>query len=389
MRVLTVVHSLDRGGGIESLLLRFFRTVDKTDLELEVCCLGGHGGTLAHGIEELGVRIWTVAKGRFPTPTVRSFHRELSRRGAYDVVHSHVWQYSGPILTAAARAGTPVRVAHFHSTHAGHNNDLPRRMYDRWMRRMVLRAATGIVACSWDVLRVCFPTCWDRDVRMGVVRLGIPLQAFANAHTRDEVRREFNIAPDAPVIGHVGRFVWQKNHEGLIQIARRVCDRRPEAVFLLVGDGPLHPRIVEMARRANLSSNVLFAGLRSDVPRLLSAMDVFTLPSVAEGFGLVAIEAQAAGLPVVASALGGIKEAVAPAFHGYLREPHDAAELAGAILTLLDEVRADPSLRKRARDFGRQFTIENSVAAMLAAWGRPGAVAPPDPCAWAAPAGVA
>jgi glycosyltransferase involved in cell wall biosynthesis len=114
-------------------------------------------------------------------------------------------------------------------------------------------------------------------------------------------------------------------------------------------------------------------------------MDVLTLPSVREGHPVTLIEGQMAGLPIVASNIPSAYEAVAPAFHDYLRSPHDATGLAEAFLSLADRVRREPALRSRAREFGRKFTVENSRLQMLAAWKVPGVVAPPDPCGWAGP----
>ncbi len=122
-----------------------------------------------------------------------------------------------------------------------------------------------------------------------------------------------------------------------------------------------------------------------DVPRMLSAMDVLTLPSVREGHPVTLIEGQMAGLPIVASNIPSAFEAVAPEFHDYLRDPHDAAGLAEAMLSLSDRVRREPALRERARSFGSQFSVELSRQQMLAAWRYPGAVAPADPCGWAGP----
>jgi glycosyltransferase involved in cell wall biosynthesis len=259
-------------------------------------------------------------------------------------------------------------------------------MYDRMMRRLVVASATGIVGCSWAALRHHHPRAWDLDSRMTVIRNGVSIAEFTGRDGGAEVRSELGIHPDASVFGHVGRFVWQKNHEGLIRIARRVCARRPDARFLLVGDGPLRERVAGLVRDSGLEQAVIFVGLRSDVARLLSAMDLFVLPSVMEAFGLAAVEAQVAGVPVVAADAAGIREAVAPVFHKYLRDPHDAEGFADALLELLEACRRDPSLRAQARAYGARFSIETSCAAMLAAWGVPGVEAPPDPAGWAAPA---
>jgi hypothetical protein len=110
------------------------------------------------------------------------------------------------------------------------------------------------------------------------------------------------IPEDAYVIGHVGRFQEQKNHRFLVNIAERLCDLEPKAVFLLVGDGPLRPEIEELVKVRDLQERVIFVGVRNDVPRIMKgAMDCFVLPSLYEGLPLVLLEAQVAGLHCVVS----------------------------------------------------------------------------------------
>lgn len=381
MRVLTVVYRMDPGGGIETFLMDFFRAVDQSGLDLEVCCTSGEPGGLSAELNALGVQTWCCRQGRNAVSFTRRFRRELKRRGPYDVLHAHTGHYAGPALVAARRWGVPIRLAHYHNVHPGHKGDWSRRLYDRWMKRLVCRAATGIVGCSWASLAAYFPDHWRRDSRMQVIRLGIRTESFPEMGARAEVRRELGIPVDALLVGHIGRFTPVKNHAGLIQAARVVSDRRSDVYFALVGDGVLRPAIGKQVRQSGLDDKVKFTGLRRDIPRLLSAMDISVLPSFAEGFPLSLIEAQCAGLPIVASDILSSREAVAPWFHKYLRAPNDISGLADAILAALHDVVRDPFMRQRARDFGGQFTIDMSVRAMLAAWGYPGVVAPSDPCA--------
>jgi glycosyltransferase involved in cell wall biosynthesis len=116
------------------------------------------------------------------------------------------------------------------------------------------------------------------------------------------VRAQLGIQPDAFVVGHAGRFAEVKNHRFLVEIAGRLCKLEPKAVFLLIGDGPLKPRIEELVRSRGLDKHFIFTGIRRDVPRLMKgAMDCFLLPSLYEGLPMVLLEAQAAGLRCVVS----------------------------------------------------------------------------------------
>lgn len=120
-----------------------------------------------------------------------------------------------------------------------------------------------------------------------------------NPHVRDDIRRKLKINDDTFVIGHVGRFTYQKNHEFLINVFKKVHQKVNDSVLLLIGEGPDEGVIKQKVKELKLNNNVMFLGRRNDVPKLFQAMDCFVLPSRFEGLPIVGIEAQAAGLPCV------------------------------------------------------------------------------------------
>lgn len=384
MRVLNIVHSFDRGGGIETFLLNVFRALDHPRVKIDLCYTGPRAGSLEPEAQELGVNVWGCRWGMDGFRFMRRLRAEMLQRGPYDVVHAHSGHYAAHALRVAQRLGVPRRLAHFHNTRPGHRNDWKRRLYISWVRKMVLKSATDIVGCAWAALEYHLPHRWKTDPRMSVIRYGVPVEQFIDADRREAIRAEFKIPNDAPIIAHIGRFVWLKNQAGLIKAARRVVDRCPTVRFMLIGDGPLQDSCVALTRELGLGEHVIFTGMRRDIPELLSAADLFTLPSVTEGHPVTLIEAQAAGLPIVASSIPSARETVAESFWPYLRPADDLAGLADSMIALLRR-RGEPELRDAARAFGRQFSIRNSCQALLAAWGMEGVVAPPDPSGWAAP----
>jgi glycosyltransferase involved in cell wall biosynthesis len=319
-----------------------------------------------------------------PYAFMSRLRRELQSRPAFDAVHAHVGSFGGPALSVAKALGIPVRIAHYHNLASGHKNDWKRRLYETWLRQMVLQCSTGIAACSWHALKAHFPQLWASDPRMLVIRNGALPQGSTPAALRRDARAELGIPLDAPVIGHVGRFAWQKNHVGLIDAMPHILKRVPAARLLLVGDGKLRPEIEQRIAQHGVGANVVLAGLRRDVPRMLAAMDVFAFPSVCEAFGLAAIEAQSAGVPVAGADAMGIREALAPAFHPYCFDPQNASSVADSVLSLLSASRGG-RLAAEARAFGQRFAVEHTVQAMMASYGAPGAEVPADPSAWAAP----
>jgi glycosyltransferase involved in cell wall biosynthesis len=170
------------------------------------------------------------------------------------------------------------------------------------MRRWILQNATVGLAASREAALALFGSAWEADPRLRLLYYGIDLKPFQVAADPVTTRAELGIPADAFVMGHVGRFWEQKNHEFLVHIASEVAKREPNARLLLVGTGPLRPAIEKWVVRAGIKDRTIFAGMRPEVPRLmLGAMDVFVLPSLHEGLPLVGIEAQAAGLPFIVS----------------------------------------------------------------------------------------
>jgi glycosyltransferase involved in cell wall biosynthesis len=189
-----------------------------------------------------------------------------------------------------------------------------------------------------------------------VIPLGIDLDRFDGA--RPALRSE------RPLVGNVARLAPQKDHRTLIQAARLV----PEAEFLVAGDGELRE---ELERQAE-GSSVRFLGARADVPELLASFDVFAFPSLFEGLCLAVIEAQAAGVPVVATPVGGIRETVVDGETGLLVPPRDPAALATAIRRLLQDRPAAEAMAAEAKRRARErFSVERVVGETLRLYGTP------------------
>jgi glycosyltransferase involved in cell wall biosynthesis len=143
---------------------------------------------------------------------------------------------------------------------------------------------------------------WKKPEEVYLMRNAIDLEKFTfSGEKRNAIREALGIGRDALVLGHVGRFAKEKNHSFLLDVFSRLRKLQPEARLLLLGDGELFEAVKAEAARAGLADGVIFAGRQADVGAYMSAMDVFVMPSLFEGLGIVLIEAQANGLPCVAS----------------------------------------------------------------------------------------
>lgn len=300
LRILHVVGTMNPGG-LETWLLNVLAHIERDRFQFHFCVCGPETGIYAPEVERLGGTLLRCPKGADFWSFRRRFQTVL-REGKYDVVHSHVFFFSGALLRWANQEGVPIRIAHSHNTDDGKPGSFSRRIYRRAMKSWINRYATHGLAASKLAAAELFGENWLADQRFQALYYGLDLLPFQQPFSRDHVRAELGIPKDAPVVGHVGRFDYSKNHRFFLEVAGTVLKYRPDTHFLLVGDGPLRPEIEVLARRMGLSRRVHFLGIRTDVPRLmLAAMDLFLFPSLHEGFGVCLLEAQAAGLRCVVS----------------------------------------------------------------------------------------
>jgi glycosyltransferase involved in cell wall biosynthesis len=301
IRVLHVVYTLNRGG-IETWLAQLARHLDRTAFQMDF---------LVHTPDPCDCEPEVIAHGcrvfRCPPPTNPFRHawaalKVLRQYAPGGIVHSHV-TFSGYLLRLARWAGVRVRIAHSHSDVDGYRGKAHflQRPFLALTNPLIRWDATAGLAASRPAAAALFGQRWESDTRWRVFHCGIDLSPFElPAESAQTVRAELGIPPGALVVGHVGRLVWEKNHDFLLDVAAELVRREARAHLLLVGDGPLRQAVQEKMARLGLDGRVTFALLRSDVPRLLrGAVDVFTLPSHSEGLPLAGLEAQAAGLPCV------------------------------------------------------------------------------------------
>lgn len=286
-------------GGLEQIVFDYCSRLDKEKFEVDFIIDEDSTFIPRDKIEKAGINIVIVP----PYQKVLNYQKALVKifkENKYDIVHSHENALSVFPLRAAKKAGIKVRIAHSHST--SNKKEWKKNILKNILRPFSKLYATDYMCCSELAGRYLFGNKTYKEGKVYLLNNAIDVEKFKyNENVRVEIRKELSIKPNTLVIGHIGRFVAQKNHEFLIDIFNEVHKQNENSVLVLVGQGPLQERIQEKVRILGLEQYVKFLGQRTDVNKLYQGFDFFCLPSLYEGLGMVLIEAQVSGLKCIAS----------------------------------------------------------------------------------------
>ena len=291
MKVLQVVAELN-GGGVESLLKNYLENMDLAWIDMDFITHGNKKGLLEDEFESRGCKIFHIAPA---SKNVKKHFQQINaimKNGSYDLVQVHQGHLSWPILFLAWKNNIKVRIAHSHQAYRTKMN-----IKNRIFRQFTKIFATNLWACGHEA----GVSMWGKS-KFYIMNNAVNLDKFIyNKESRLKIRDELGIGSDTFVIGHIGRFTDQKNHEFIIEMASELKKRGFKFCLLLIGDGPKQEKIKNYAKELKCIDNLFFLGLRNDVERCLSAMDLMILPSNFEGLPVVMVEAEANGVPILAS----------------------------------------------------------------------------------------
>lgn len=295
MRVLQVVGRMDRAGA-ETMLMNYYRAIDRTRYQFDFLVFTGDRCDYDDEIESLGGRLVRIEAGGWLTRTLSMFR--LMRSGEWAAVHSHTNFSNMFPLFAAWAAGIPVRISHAHVTeYLG--NSFVKRAYQAVAARVIRRFATERAACG----QVAGQLLYRPEDSVTIIPNAVSPETFMldRQGTTARVRQALGIPKDCRIILQVGRLDPVKNQRFTLEVARKLRLSDPNFVMLLVGRGTLEAELKRDIEVGGLEANVRLLGIREDIPELLNAADLFILPSLVEGFPVVLVEAQAAGVPCLVS----------------------------------------------------------------------------------------
>jgi sugar transferase (PEP-CTERM/EpsH1 system associated) len=349
LTVAQVVNSLEVGG-LEKVVVNLINHVDKDFFDPLLFCLRD-GGALV-GDAHCGVETFGKTEGfsfTLPFRLARSF-----RRHKVDIVHCHNF---GPVVYgagAARLAGAPrvIYTIHGRATSGRRKQRMLERM--GWIDR--------VVPVSEDARKIVLRNSRLAPEKVRTIINGIDVALFERDIDRRTMRNELGVPDDAAVFGIVARLTAAKDHHVLFEAFARLVERAPGAVLLVVGDGERAAELHALVQRLAVHDRIKFLGQRHDIPEILGALDAFVLSSHSEGLSVTLLEAMAAGLPIIATRVGGNTEVVLADETGLIVPPMDPAALETAMMRLIDHPESGRKMGLKGRERVKErFSVDKMV----------------------------
>lgn len=305
IRVLQIVGRMDRGG-IENFIMNIYRNIDREKVQFDFLCHYGKEAAFNDEIRSMGGNIYEMPAIRSENKVyywkafeyvsaLKAFFKEHSE---YRIIHGQMTNTASIYMPIAKKFNVTTRIAHSHNSHGkigmlGVVTDI--------LKKNMFKYATDYFACSEAAAQYAFPEHIIKTGRVKVIPNAIDTLKFrSDSRKRLEMRLKLGVN-DNLVIGCIGRFRTEKNQGFLLGVLKDALRIDPSSVLLFVGDGPLEDAVKQKAAEMNLANKCIFMGMQPNVSEIMQAIDVLAMPSMFEGLPLTGIEAQANGLPVVAS----------------------------------------------------------------------------------------
>ncbi len=300
IRILHIIYSLARANGVLGAVMSYYRNIDREQFQFDILYFEGGDNHYKEEIESLGGRCIKCERpsSRNIFALRRAWH-QLFMQNSYSILHCHVAQIGVVLFPIAYRYSVKGIILHAHNSKSSEIRY--KQIFNSVLNRLSSTMASHHFACSQGAAEALFTS---REINRGlfVMNNAVDVARFAfSREKRASLRAELAISDDRVVIGNIGRCCRQKNQLFLIDIFSAYLERDSNALLLIAGDGALLAVLKARAEALNISSSVLFLGVREDVDRVVSAIDLMVMPSLFEGLPVVGIEAQASGVPAIFS----------------------------------------------------------------------------------------
>jgi len=356
--ILFVIDGLEFGGGERV----FLQLVSGLRDHYSVFAATHTTGRFAYELGRIGIELFPVDMSKQLTLNPIRQIKNIIRNNAIDLVHSQGARADFFARLAGRIANAPNIVCTIAMPVEGFEVKPLRKTIYRFMDRLSGRYVKKFIAVSESLRKALTEERGIASERVVTIYNGIELDKYHPNLKETSLRDQWDIAPETPVVGAIGRMVWQKGFEFFIKAIPEILEVTPDARFLLVGDGSLRPDLENLARELDVYGRVIFTGFRSDIQQLLSTLDVLVVPSLLEGFPMITLEAMAMATPVVATRIHGITEQIVDGKEGILIPPRNPEALATAVQRLITDKQLGTNLGTAARSRVESFF---SIATMV------------------------
>ena len=288
-------------GGTETMLINLYRKINN-DITFHFISYSNKEAYYDKEVESLGgeiIRLKAPNEVGF-IKAINDIRKVIRENVPYDAVHTHMMFNCGVAMIAAYLEEIKVRVSHAHTT-ADISSSLLRKFYVFVMRILIRIFSTDFLACSNSAGKYLFGNNILKNKKYRILPNYIDYEKFINYNSKTSLREELRLNKEDLLICHIGRFITAKNHKFLIDITKEMVLLNNNIKLILVGIGDEEENIRKKVDRLDLSNNVYFLGIRGDIPYILKSIDLFILPSISEGLGLVLLEAQSSKVPCLVS----------------------------------------------------------------------------------------
>lgn len=295
-------------GGIESLIINIIENSSNNTI-YKILTSQKETNSFDKLLEKKNVEIFEIHKKSIKNPIIRTiksivkFKSKIKKYNKY-IIHINIYNAVGLIYAyIASKSGFNKIIIHAHNNGIDIQNDkfYIKRIVNYIFKKIFTKKGYYYIACSDEAADFCYNTKKINN-NYYIMKNGIYAKKFIyNIDLRKKIRKQLKIDDNIVLYGHVGRFVYQKNHEFLLKTFKKINEKNKNSKLLLIGNGPLYENMINLSKKLNIYDNVIFLGNSSKVNEYMQAMDIFLFPSCYEGLGIALVEAQASGLKCIAS----------------------------------------------------------------------------------------
>jgi glycosyltransferase involved in cell wall biosynthesis len=362
--IIYIIDNIEFGGG-ERVFSQIIRGLSKERFSVFVA--SNPGGIFEKKLMEVGIKIDPLyMTHRYNIGTISQLKKIIKTKDV-QIVHSQGGRADFFARMAARIANVPIIISSMAMLVEGYDVSILRKSLYVLMDRQTERWVDRFIILSEASRRTLIERHKIPPEKIVKIHNGIEIEEYHPdikevRNKKLELRRELGLKSDVPVIGAIGRLVWQKGFEYLIRAIPQVIEAFPEAKFLIVGEGPLRRRLEELSERLKIEDNIIFTGFRSDIKDILATIELLAIPSLLEGLPIVLLEGMAMAKPIVATRIDGMTEVLENSETGLLVPAKNPHKLAEAIIEILkNKTKADLLGQNARKIVEEKFSVKKMV----------------------------